>query len=93
MEFESPTQTDWEKWQGHVPFVQIDQDKDMLYILHPDRVVPTPIAYFDKMGKINLTGTNNQVFSVPVAYLERFHGKPCEQRSRAIGGKGYSSNF
>ncbi|MDO8638214.1 MAG: hypothetical protein Q7R43_01470 [Candidatus Daviesbacteria bacterium] len=86
MEFETPTREDWEKLVGYVPFVNVDGN--MLHILHPGRVVPTPVEYFEQMGEINLMvpGTNRTV-SVPVPYLEKFHGVPCEQRSRKIKSK------
>lgn len=85
MEFEAPTKEDWIKIQGHEPLVE-KVDGNMVNIIHPNRVVPTPLVYFEKMGKINLTvpGTNRIVCTY-VAYLEQFHGIPCEQRSRAAG--------
>lgn len=92
MEYRSPTHEEWTKIQGHVPFVEVNGK--MLNIIHPKRIIPTPIEYLEQMGTINLkVPDTGEIVCTHVAYLEKLHGIPCEQRSRAIGGKDYNSRI
>ncbi len=60
------------------------------YVIHLKEgegiIVPTPAEIFEKYGITSLQGYDRYFAT---ALLLQFHGKPCEEQSRKIGGAGY----
>ncbi len=83
------TLADWEKVQGGKPTVTTENGATKVvhnYEGGEGMVVPTMSKQLKETVTLDLDG---QSVEFPVALLRRFHGEPCETRSRRQGGKGY----
>ncbi len=84
-----PTTEDWVKIQGGKP--EVVMNGGIFQVKHKYEggegiVVPTQPKQLKETVIIDLEG---KPVEFPVALLRRFHGLPCETRSKKMGGKGY----
>lgn len=91
-----PTQEQWRLLQGGAPELWLSPDKTDLRVMYfgnfPDAYkgadvdTPTKIKKYSELTELSIDGN---VVRLPVFMYWEYHGKPCENRTIAVGGKGY----